>query len=79
MFREKWKTTEIVFLSFWTIFCPFTPLKTQKVKTLKNWRKRLEISSFYTEVPKINVPEIQRVTDVIFVFHDALSFALLHP
>ena len=60
-------------------FCPFTPLKTQKVKTLKNWKKRLEISSFYTKVPKINVPEIQRVTDVIFVFHDALSFVLLHP
>ena len=24
------------FLSFWTVFCPFTPLTTQKIKTLKN-------------------------------------------
>ena len=36
------------FLSFWTIFCPFThPLTTQKIKILKNWKKHLEIS-FYT-------------------------------
>ena len=27
------------FLSFWTIFCPFTPLKTQKIKILKKWKK----------------------------------------
>ena len=25
------------FLSIWTIFCPFTPLTTQKIKTLKKW------------------------------------------
>ena len=24
------------FLSFWTVFCPFTPLTTQKIKILKN-------------------------------------------
>ena len=27
------------FLWFWTIFCPFTPLKTQKIKILKKWKK----------------------------------------
>ena len=27
------------FLSFWTIFCPFTPLTTQKIKILKKWKK----------------------------------------
>ena len=27
------------FLSFWAIFCPFTPLATQKIKILK-WKKR---------------------------------------
>ena len=27
------------FMSFWTIFCPFTPLKTRKIKILKNWKK----------------------------------------
>ena len=27
------------FLSFWTIFCNFTPLKTWKIKILKKWEK----------------------------------------
>ena len=27
------------FLSFWTIFCPFTPATTQKIKILKQWKK----------------------------------------
>ena len=27
------------FLSFWTFFCPFTQLTTQKIKILKNWKK----------------------------------------
>ena len=53
---------------FWAIFCPFTPLTTQKIKILKKWKKHLEISSFYTSVPKIMitwcmVPEIWCVTD----------------
>ena len=39
-----------IFLSFWTFFCPFTLLTTQKTKTLKNWKKLLEISPFYTSV-----------------------------
>ena len=48
------------FLSFWTIFCPFTLLTTWKIKILKNWKKRLEIS-FYTSVLKTmryTIPEI---------------------
>ena len=53
-------------LSFWTILCTFT----------------LEISSFYTNVPKVmiicyTVPEIRHVTDVIHIFHFGLFFALL--
>ena len=39
------------FFSFWTIFCPFNPLTTQKIKILKNWKKCLEVLSFYTCVP----------------------------
>ena len=27
------------FLSFWTVFCPFIPLKNQKIKILKKWKK----------------------------------------
>ena len=34
------------------IFCPFTPLTAQKTKISKNFKKCLEISSFYTSVPK---------------------------
>ena len=34
------------FLSFWTNFCTFTPLKTQIIKILKKWKKNLEILSF---------------------------------
>ena len=26
-------------LSFWTVFCPFTPLTTQRIKILKKMRK----------------------------------------
>ena len=42
------------FLSFWTVFCSFTPLTTQKIKILKNWKKCLAIS-FYTSVQKIMI------------------------
>ena len=61
-------------LLFWTNFYPFTPLTTQKIKILIKWKqkqKHLEISLFYTSVPKIviicyTVPAIWRVMDVIF-------------
>ena len=39
------------FLSFWTVFCPFIPLKKQKIKILKKWKQIPEILSFYTCVP----------------------------
>ena len=39
--------------SFWAIFYTFTPLTAPKIKILKKWNKRLEISSFYVSVPKI--------------------------
>ena len=56
------------YFSVWAIFCPFTPLTTQKIKILKKWIPCLEISSFYIRVPKImirwcTVPEIWCVTD----------------
>ena len=43
------------YFSFWDIFCPFTTLTVRKIKILKNWKKPLEISSFYTSVPKIMI------------------------
>ena len=56
---------------FWAIFCTFTSQTTQKIKILKNWKKYLEISSFYTCVPKIMIiwcmlPETWSATDITF-------------
>ena len=70
--------------SFWAIFCPFTPLTARKIKIKKKRRKkRLEIPSFYTSVPKIMIicynAEIWHVTGVIAIFHFGLFFALLPP
>ena len=72
------------FLSFWTIFCPFTTLATKRPKFLKKWKNRLEISSFYTSVTKaviiwFTVALIWNATDVFVVFHFGLFFALLPP
>ena len=72
------------FLSFWTVFCSFTPLTTRKIKLLKKWKKNLTMSSFYTNVPKImiicyTIPEIQCMTDVILIFYFGLFFTLLPP
>ena len=74
------------YFSFWAIFCSFTRLTAQKMKMKKKKKERkkcLEISSFYTSVPKImilcyTVPEIWCVTDAI-IFHFGLFFALLPP
>ena len=68
-----WSATDRFFLSSWAIFCPFTPLTAQIIKISK-MKKSLEISSFYTSVPKIMVigytfPEIWRVMDVIVIFN----------
>ena len=43
------------YFSFWAIFCPFTPLTAWKMKISKKWKKHLEISSFYTRVPKVMI------------------------
>ena len=77
------KCDRYYFLSFWSIFCPFTPLTAQKIKILKKWKKFMETSSFYISVPKITirrctVPQIWCVTDVI-IFHFGPFFTLLPP
>ena len=58
-------------LSFWTIFCPFTPLTTWKINILKKWKKQLEMSTFDTYVQKITIiwymlPDIWSAKDRIF-------------
>ena len=55
-------------------FLPFypPPLKTDKIRILKKWKKFLQISSFYTSVPKTTiiwstVPEIQSETEFFVI------------
>ena len=60
------------------------PLTAQKTKISKKWKKRPEMSSFYTSAPKIMiicyiVPEIWHVMDVIVIFHFGQFFALTPP
>ena len=73
------------------IVCIFLPFylppsfkQPQKKNIWKKWKKHLEISSFYTTVPKImiicyTVPEIWCVMDVIAIFHFGLCFSFLPP
>ena len=73
--------------SFWAILCPFSPLKPKKWKYQKTEKKKknlLEISSFYTSVPKIMIigytaPEIWCVPDVIVIFHFELFLTFHLP
>ena len=59
-------------------FLPIYPTNNSKNQNFQKMKtKQLEISSFYTSVPKImticyTVPEIWCMTDVIFILHTAL-------
>ena len=41
--------------SFWSIFCPNTPLTAQNTKVKRKWKKYLDVSSFYTCASKITI------------------------
>ena len=43
---EKWSAT--IFCHFWSVFCTFTLLTTQKIKISKKWKKHLAISPAWT-------------------------------
>ena len=63
-------------------FLPFYPHNSPINENFPKMKKRIEISSFYTSVPKTmiicyTVPEIWRVADVIAIFDFGLFFALL--
>ena len=80
---EILSVTDRFFCYFGSLFALLPPLTTQNIKTLKKFKKTLEILSFYTRVPKIRIicytdPKIWRVTDVI-IFYFKLFFALLSP
>ena len=73
-----------IFLSFWTIFCPFSPLWTQKIKILKKWKKHLKILAIILQMPTINDSHImygswdEECNEQNFC-HFGLFFALLFP
>ena len=77
---EIWRVTDVILdFHFGQNFALLPPKKTKKeklkkIKKKKKKKKRLEISSFYTIVPKLmiigyTVPEIWCVTYVIVIFH----------
>ena len=75
--RENFFVIQGHFLSFYPPNC----LKNENFKKMKK-KKHLDISSFYTSIPKImvicyTVHEIWYVTDVIVIFHFGLYFSLL--
>ena len=63
------------------LFLPFYPLKSWKIKILKKWKKHLEISSFYTFVPKIRSKDVcfrrYGMWQTQFYCHFGQFFALL--
>ena len=72
---EMSNVTDWIFLSFWAIFCSFTPLTTWKIKILKKWKTFLERSSFYACVPEMTmiwcmVPGIWITTGIFFLILD---------
>ena len=46
---DSWnmKRDRQIFLSFWTISCPFASLTTRKIKILKKWKKQLEFWAIF--------------------------------
>ena len=70
-------------VSFQTIFCTFNPLAAQKRNILKKWKQMLADISMLRKCTKnhdrmiicFTVPEIPRMTDVVFIFHVGLFFA----
>ena len=74
MIPEIWSATNRMFCHFGLLFALY-PLSSQKNENFKNLNKKgLEISTFYTYIPKImiicyTVPKIWCVTDAIVIFH----------
>ena len=65
-------------------FLHFYPPDSPKNRNLKRMKKTLEVSLFYTSVPKImiicyTVPEVWHMMDVTVAFYFGLFFSLLLP
>ena len=81
---EIWHVTDVLLFFILGYTFPFYPHNSPKNENFKKMKKGLEISSFYTSVPKImiiyyTVPEIWYVAHVIVIFYFWLFFAFLPP
>ena len=61
--HEIWALTDVIVIFHFGLFFAFIPWNSPKNQISQKWKKHLEISSFYTHVPKIMirwciVPEI---------------------
>ena len=77
-------TTDVIIFDFGPFFGLLHSEQPKKSKLYKNEKEHLEITSFYTSVPKImilcsTVPEIWCITDVIVIFHFGLFLTVLYP
>ena len=68
---EIWCMTDVIVIFHFGLFFTLLPLTDRKIKNSRKWKKGLEISSFYTIVPKImikcyTVPEICHMADVTY-------------
>ena len=71
------------FLSLWTIFCPFTPLWTQKIKVLKKMKEKpgdiIILHTCTKTYVQIMYGSWDMVHDRLVIFHFWQFFALLQP
>ena len=75
---EIWHVTDGTFIFHFCLFFALLPPYSLKTENFKKMKTRLEITSFYTSVPKIMikcyiVPETWCMTDIIVIFHLGLS------
>ena len=77
----KYNAADIIFFSFWTIFCAFTPLATPKIKILKKLTKTPGDIIIWHKCTKnqdhmLHCSWDRCMTDIISVFHFGIYFAL---
>ena len=83
MVPEIWSATDRIFCHSEPFLALLPYYQFKKSKWNKKWKKKsLEISSFYSNVPKFmticyTIPEIWHVMDVINIFHFELFFAFI--
>ena len=83
MVPEIWSMKDRIFVILGH-FLPFYPTNNRPNQNFEKMKKHLEISSFYTSVPKLMIichtaPEIWYITNVICIFHFGLFFSLTPP